>query len=76
MLNSSEEMSSVFSNPSVVDTYFKKELDGGLNTGPFSDNPINGLYSNCFGLVPYPVRDEGRMIIDLSFARGNSATTS
>ena len=44
MLNSAEEMSSAFSNPSVVDTYFKKELDSGSNTGPFSDDPINGLW--------------------------------
>ena len=72
MLNSAEEMSSAFSNPSVVDKHFKKGLDSGSNTGPFSDDPFYGLYSNCFSLVPYPVPDEGRMIIDLSFARGNS----
>ena len=72
MLNSAEEMSSAFSNLSVVDKYFKKELDRGSNTGTFSDYLINGLYSNRFGLVPYPVWGEGRRIIDLSFARGNS----
>ena len=60
MFNSAEEMSYAFSNLSVVDRYFKKEEDRGSNTGPFS---INGLYSNRLGLVPYPVRSEGRMII-------------
>ena len=48
-------MSSAFSNPIVVDKYFKKELDRGSNTEPFSDDPINGPHSSRFGLVPYPV---------------------
>ena len=65
-------MSSAFSNLSVVDEYFKKELDRGSNTGPFSDDPINRLYSNRFGLIPNLVKGEWRMIIDLSFPRGNS----
>ena len=51
-------MSSALSNPSAVDKYFKKELDQGSNIGPFSDDPINGLHSNRFGLVPYPVQGE------------------
>ena len=65
-------MSSAFSNPSVVDEYFKKELDRGSNTGPCSDDPINGPYSNRFGLITNLVKGEWRMIIDLSFPRGNS----
>ena len=72
MLNSAEEMSSAFSNPSVVDKYFKKGSDRGPNTRLFSEDPFNGLYYNRFGLVPYPVWGEGRMITDFSFARGNS----
>ena len=65
-------MSSVFSNPSVLDKYFKKELDRGPNTGLFSEDPFNGLSCNCFGLVPYPVWGEERLIIDFVFRKGNS----
>ena len=59
---SGRNMSSAISNPSVVDKYFKKELDRGSNTGPFSDDLINGLHSNCFGLGPYPVENDNSLV--------------
>ena len=61
---------SCFSIPIAVDKY------RGSNTGPSSDDPFNGLHSNRFGLVPYPVESEWRRIIDLSFSRATASETS
>ena len=65
MLKSAEEnMSSALSDPSVVDDYIKKELDRGSIAGPFSDDPINGLHFNPFGLIPKSAQGEWRMITE------------
>ncbi len=59
-------------NPSVVDKYIEKELVHGSLAGPFKDDFVKGFHSNHFGLIPKPIPEQWRMIVDLSFPENNS----
>ncbi len=65
-------MRSAHANPSVVDKNIEKELVCGSLAGPFTDDFVKGFHFNRFGLIPKPIPEQWRMIVDLSFPKNNS----
>ena len=59
--------------PDQLNAYLSKEIDNGSVIGPFKDNPFSTpVIVSPLNTVPKKDTDERRVILDLSFPRGNS----
>lgn len=60
------------SQPDIIDSYLKEEVQYGSVAGPFDVPPLPDLHVNRFGIIPKSTPGKFRLITDLSFPHGNS----
>lgn len=56
----------------IIDIYLKKEIDKGRIAGPFNEIPFSVFQINPFGVVPKKVPGSFRIIVNLSYPKGDS----